>query len=507
VKAAILDFPDSQQVADLARALATACPPFAAAIDSGASVAEALGRAGMWLCRENETAAAVQVFRAAAALEPDNPLCWLNLATALDRAGTPAEALPCLERSLSLCDGQASAWLLLGSLKAQLHDLRGAEAAYREALRLDAASPVAWQCLGLVKQQQADPGAAIECFSSCVACGGATAAVFGNLAKLCYQAGRFRESADAAAAALRQDAGNANYSRVLRQARFLQDARDGRPLPDALADYERSLPPDAPADERDLDALLRDAFAMLRTFGPREAAVRVGRMWHERTPGNVAAEYLLEAAAGGAGVERSPAEYVAAYFDDMADHFDEKLVGALRYDVPARLCSLVEQVAGSARGLDVLDAGCGTGLCGPLLKPLARRLVGVDLSAKMVEQARRRGVYDELACEELVAFLARSAGRFDLVTAADVLIYFGDLRPVWEAAHQALRPGGLLAFSLETTDGAGYRLQESGRFVHSPAYAHSSSAGLFEERACVETPIRLEAMRPVPGHCFVLARR
>ncbi|HEX5271238.1 MAG TPA: methyltransferase, partial [Gemmataceae bacterium] len=438
---------------------------------------------------------------------PANPLCWLNLAAALDRAGRPADALPCLGRSLDLSGADASAWLLLGSIKSQLDDPAGAEAAYRAALRLDAASPLAWQCLGLLKERQGDLAAAIECFLSCAACGGGTAAVLGNLGKLCFQAGRFRESADAYAAGLAREPGNADYARALRHARFVQAVRDGNSADEALADYERSLAAGAPPEDRDLDALLRDAFALLRTFGPREAATRVGRKWLERTPGNVTAEYLLAAIADETDVDRSPTGYVVAYFDAMAKDFDEKLVGALRYDIPARLCSLVEGVTGAARPADVLDAGCGTGLCGPLLRPAARRLVGVDLSPKMLEQARGRGIYDELACEELVAFLRRSAGRFDLVVAADVLIYFGDLRPVWEAAHLALRPGGLLAFSLEATDGSGYRLQESGRFAHGAAYVRSAGAAWFEERACLETPIRLEAMRPVAGHCFVLARR
>jgi predicted TPR repeat methyltransferase len=507
VNAVPFDLPDPQQVASLVGALAAGSPEFAAALKTGARPAEALGRVGMGLCGEKQAAVAIEVFRAAVALEPSNPLGWLNLAVALDRSGAPAGAVPCLERSLALSDRQASAWLLLGSVKAKLQDLGGAEAAYRAALLLERTSPLVWQCLGLVMQQRADLPAAIDCFFSCVACGGGTAAVLGNLAKLCYQAGRFRESAEVYAAALEQDPDNPNYPRVLRQVRFLQGVRDGRPVDEALTDYERSLPADAPDEDRDLNALLRNAFAMLRTFGPREAAVRVGRKWLERTPGNASAEYLLEAAAGETGLERSPSAYIVEYFDDMAKDFDQKLVGSLRYALPAQLCATVEQLVEPGRQFEVLDAGCGTGLCGPLLRPMARQLVGVDLSPKMLEQARRRGSYDDLACEDLVAFLRRSAGQFDVVVAADVLIYFGDLRPVWEAARAALRPGGLLAFSLEAADGDGYRLQQSGRFAHSLDYVRSSGAGLFEERACFETTIRLEAMRAVRGHCFILARR
>ena len=49
-----------------------------------------------------------------------------------------------------------------------------------------------------------------------------------------------------------------------------------------------------------------------------------------------------------------------------------------------------------SKQLDVLDAGCGTGLCGPLLAPYARRLIGVDLSEGMLALAKEKHVYDAL---------------------------------------------------------------------------------------------------------------
>ena len=96
----------------------------------------------------------------------------------------------------------------------------------------------------------------------------------------------------------------------------------------------------------------------------------------------------------------------------------------------------------ASNDLDVLDAGCGTGLCGPLLAPYARRLVGVDLSERMLDQARARDVYDELVKGELTEYLAASAGTFDAIVSADTLVYFGPLEAVAEAAERALRPGG-----------------------------------------------------------------
>jgi predicted TPR repeat methyltransferase len=501
------ELPDVQQISGLVQAWASTSPVFAAALRLGVSTAAALARLGLHLCQENRAAEAVTVFLAAVALEPSNSLFWVNLAVALDRTAALAEAAGCLERSLAIADSQPAAWLLLGTVRTKMPDLAGAEAAYREAVRLEGDSPLAWQCLGLVKQEQGELAAAIDCFTRCVARRGGTAGVLANLGKLYYEMGRIPEAAEAYASAVELDAGNPNYLHMLRRLHLLRDVLAGGPVDEALAAYQRSLLVNAPEAETDLNAVLQSAFLLLRGFGHLEAAARVGRKWRERAPGSAAADYLLKALTGGPGVERSPATYLVEYFDGYAEAFDEKLVKALRYDLPATLCSTIERVAAPGRRFDTLDSGCGTGLCGPLLRPMARELTGVDLSPKMLEQARRRGVYDTLFCEELLTFLKRSAGRFDLVVAADVLVYFGDLRPVWMAAREALRPGGLLVFSTELAVGESYRLQTSGRFAHSLAYVRSTTATLYEERAWAETTIRQEAGEPVRGNCFVLHRR
>jgi predicted TPR repeat methyltransferase len=131
----------------------------------------------------------------------------------------------------------------------------------------------------------------------------------------------------------------------------------------------------------------------------------------------------------------------------------------------------------------------------------------VDLSSRMLEQAAARAVYDTLACEELVGFLRHSAGGFDLVVAADVLIYFGDLQPIFEAAAGAIRAGGLLAFSTETGVEAGYRLKPSRHFGHAADYVRAAAGGAFAQELCAETTIRLEANAPVAGNLFLFRRK
>jgi predicted TPR repeat methyltransferase len=164
---------------------------------------------------------------------------------------------------------------------------------------------------------------------------------------------------------------------------------------------------------------------------------------------------------------------------------------------------LVDSGVDASKSLDVLDAGCGTGLCGPLVAPYARRLVGLDLSAPMIAQARARNVYDELVKRELTAYLCESTAAFDAIVSADTLVYFGLLEDVVAAAANALRPGGRLIFTVEELNGAGsgagYAISPTGRYRHARAYVERvlASASLRPEIESAE--LRLEAGEPVAG--------
>ena len=165
----------------------------------------------------------------------------------------------------------------------------------------------------------------------------------------------------------------------------------------------------------------------------------------------------------------------------FAGFYDENMSQDLEYLAPARLSEAVEPLLQGRSGLDVLDLGCGTGLCGQRLRRVARRLVGVDLSAPMIAQAQARGVYDALDAAEITAWLDRSlTPQFDVITACDSLIYFGDLQQVLEPAARRLAPRGLLAFTLERGNRAPFQLTDSGRFTHRSDHVRSAAlaAGL-----------------------------
>jgi predicted TPR repeat methyltransferase len=217
-------------------------------------------------------------------------------------------------------------------------------------------------------------------------------------------------------------------------------------------------------------------------------------------PDNPIARHLLAACSGQQTPKRASDSYIERTFDDFAASFDAKLE-QLHYRAPELVASVLAQVRPEARRHDdVADLGCGTGLCGALVAPWARRLVGVDLSENMLARAREKGVYDELVRSELTTYLRENAAAFDIVVSADTLVYFGPLETVLGAAARALRPGGALVFTLEEAEGsAPHRLNFHGRYSHTPAYVASALAQAGLEPTIVPAQLRLEAGRPVGG--------
>jgi len=199
----------------------------------------------------------------------------------------------------------------------------------------------------------------------------------------------------------------------------------------------------------------------------------------ELYPDNEVARYQL-AAVRGDKLEHAPEDYVKSHFDHFSDTFDEVL-SRLGYKAPELVAAEVVKLAEAKAGpfQDVVDLGCGTGLCGPLIRDHCRRMTGIDLSPGMLKKAAGLNVYDFLVEGELVAFLNSDLPtRFDLAVCVDTLCYLGDLQTFMTALAGALKPGGVLVASVEhladdpATD---YRVDATGRYAHSPAYLRRSA--------------------------------
>ena len=242
-----------------------------------------------------------------------------------------------------------------------------------------------------------------------------------------------------------------------------------------------------------------------------EAAV-VYEAWLRAEPENPTARHMLAACTLKDVPARADDAFVTETFDRFAGSFDEVLL-LLEYRAPALVGEALRRLDGEPRSdLDIVDAGCGTGLLARYLRPHARRLIGVDLSRKMIAQAAKRAMYDDIVEAELTGYLRGSPAAFDVVASSDTLVYFGDLREVLTAAHAALRPQGRLVFTLEHAANdadapQGYRLQPHGRYVHTETYVRNMLSGAGLEVIDIDKQaLRREGSSHVAG-LLVLARR
>ncbi|MFO0896980.1 MAG: methyltransferase domain-containing protein [Pirellulales bacterium] len=225
----------------------------------------------------------------------------------------------------------------------------------------------------------------------------------------------------------------------------------------------------------------------------------------ELDPALVEAQFELAALGGAAAPAAAPARYVERFFDAFAERYDEHLAG-LADQGPALIGQALRQLGPArARYPVVVDLGCGTGRASAVLRPLTERLIGVDLAPAMLAKAQDLGTYDQLVCAELLSYLERSPGSADLLVAADVFTYLGDLEPVLGAARRALKADGIVIFSVEAAaEPTGYELDRSRRYRHSLRYLEN--AAKLQGFSWKSQPVRLrvEPAGPVQGFVFVL---
>ncbi|USQ94249.1 methyltransferase domain-containing protein [Caulobacter sp. RL271] len=265
----------------------------------------------------------------------------------------------------------------------------------------------------------------------------------------------------------------------------------------ALALYGRIAGPLA----EDPATVIREGFSILVAFKRLAAARTLGDWLAHNTPDDPVQTHerrvLTEQ-----DIDRAPSDYVEALFDGFADRFDQQLVDNLGYGAPPLLADLVARRA--ERFEAILDLGCGTGLAGPPLRRFGARLTGVDLSGGMLARAAERGDYDTLVQAEAVAFLRSAPASFDLIFAADVLAYFGDLAPLFAGAARSMVPDGLLAVTTELGE-TGWRLLPSARYAHGDAYVRETAAPWFEIVETADIPLRRDATVVTAGRLYVMA--
>ncbi len=270
-------------------------------------------------------------------------------------------------------------------------------------------------------------------------------------------------------------------------------------LPEAIAHLSHALTRD-PTSDRAAELL---AQAWLDAGEADQALTILDQHPHQ----NPSFTNLRRRAAQIKNQSRSDAGYIRHLFDQFSETYDDHMRGKLAYAAPELLRDLADMLGLQFAPHDILDLGCGTGLSGACFHDLARRLVGIDLSPQMIEQAQKRGLYDALGVADLESYLASQNENYDLLLAADTLVYLGDLDRVFAGAHQALRPGGHFLFTVEDNAGDSFALGPKRRWQHSSAYLrHLAEAHGFTISGLLACTPRYDDGQPIKGLAAALSK-
>lgn len=416
--------------------------------------------------------------------------------------GRTGEALSILDDAIAIGTSSAPLHLLRAEARIQAGDATGAAVDAAEAVNIAPGNSVAKAILGLALIDIGACDDAVTCLADAARTAPHMAAAWRGLAEALTRIG----NTEAARAALADGIAAAPNDLGLRQAAMMAAMREG--------DFEGCVGIGARARAAGLvDACVLGLLGhALSKLGRHAEASDAYHGAFRLAPEDPYVRHLVSAAGLLPDEGRAPSEYVEAVFDGYAGRFEDHLIG-LGYRVPGLIRERLMQdlTSGVTANLGrVLDLGCGTGLAGLMVVDLPiGDLTGVDLSAKMLAEARSKGVYTTLAHQDIVTFLAAGTDQWDTIIGADVLCYFGDLAPLLHAVRQKMRLGGRFLFSVELGHEAdpGWRLGSQGRYTHSSTYIEAAlHASGFVVDSLREDALRSEAGAIVIG-LIVAARK
>lgn len=409
---------------------------------------------------------------------PDFLKGWNNLGVILESTGRAEEAVDAYEQAIRVDASQAMLHYNRGHALhlAGRHD--EAIKAYRHALELNEGDGDTHANLAMALHQTNRAEEAVPHYQRALVLLGIDATLAARLGECLYVAGHVKPAREAYARATSADPNHADaFAGLARCDEVLRE------FGSALRWYQRATRLD-PQETAAHEGAIRCAYRLNR----RDELDRAFAEWERVQPGHPVAAHMRAAMLGGPVPERASADYVANVFDGFSITFDETLQ-RLRYRAPSLIAHAL-RTRGTDRSFDILDLGCGTGLCGPLLKPLARRLVGIDLSSGMLTKAKERGDYDELILADIPPFLMLHPAAYNAIVAADTLCYFGDLQEVIAGSFRAMQTNGLYIFTVERAedgeaDESGFVLRPHGRYAHSESYVR---------RTLVDAGFRVESV-------------
>ena len=459
---------------------------------------------------------------------PKHPFGWKVLGAVLNQTGQVSESLAPSQKAVELAPDDVNAHNNLGVIFETLNRLEESETALRQAIALKFDCAEAHANLGNTLKEMGRLEEAEAALRQAIAFRPDYADANYNLGNTLKEMGRLEE----AEAALRQaiafkpdfaEAHN-NLGNMLREAGRLAESETNLKKALALKPHYLKAHNNLGVSLREMgrleeaEASLRQAVILDPNYDEAHSNLGVTLQEMDRleeaeesykkaisiNPSYLSAKHML-AALSGETTKTAPQDYVEGVFDAYAARFDSSLVDVLEYKIPRVITDIIRRDNEFNSSSLITDLGCGTGLFGAEIKQFCGYLEGVDLSRKMLDEAKKKNVYDKLIKQDIVDYLSNKSLKFDYFVATDVFIYVGDLFDVFRLIKSQNRTSGKLAFSTEDYSGDGFFLEKSGRYSHSKKYIDSLCKKFdFKLRHFETQTLRKAKNQPIQGGVYLL---
>ena len=490
--------------------------------------AEAHNNLGITLQKLGKLGEAEASLRQAIALKPDFAEAHNNLGITLEKLGRFDEALASYTQAIALKPDYAEAYNNLGVTLKELGRLDEAEASYTQAIALKPGFAEAHYNLGNTLQELGRLEDALPSFTQAIALKPDFAEAHYNLGNTLQELGRLDEALASynQAIALKPDFAEAHFNlgNMLQELGRLEEAKAsytqvialkpdyaeannnlgitlmelGR-FDEALASYTQAIA--LKPDYAEAHSNLGNTFKKLGKLDEAEASLRQAIA---SKPDYSSAKHML-AALIGETTATAPRDYVESLFDNYAAKFESSLVDNLEYRIPKVIAEMIIKDSKFDLLGSIMDLGCGTGLFGVEIKQFCEHLEGIDLSEKMLVEAKKKDIYNKLIKEDILAYLSNASLNFDYFVSTDVFVYIGDLSDTFRLIKSRNKTGGKLAFSTEDYDGEGFFLEQSGRYSHSKKYIEGLCKKFGYELRHFETQaLRKEKNQYISGGLYIL---
>jgi predicted TPR repeat methyltransferase len=467
-------------------------------LDHKPHMVETLNRLGKALLFLDRIPEAIKTFKKCIQADPENAQAYQNLGAAFELAGNQNKAADAFQKAILFAPDSAEAHHRFGNYLLARKKMAEALVEFEKALKKRPEFPEAYNSLGIALKSEGRLEEAIDAYKKSIELNPNHPQTFNNLAVALNAAGKNQEAFEAYRTAISLEPNNPyvfqNIGILLKTQGKLQEA---------LMAFQQAVT---------LFPEYADAYhnigSILIEMGRTDQALLALQKAAQIDPGNLSAKYMT-AALSGENPKSVPPEYVKELFNQYSNRFDKHLTGQLSYQTPQHLRKALDDTIRMHKKFDkVLDIGCGTGLAGGIFRDLAGHMVGVDISREMICAAEKKSIYNQLHVSEINDFLFNCRENFDLVVAADVFVYFGDLEPLFSCLEKRFNQEAYFLFSIESCPDEDYILHSTGRFAHGTNYIKSlAEKHHFKVVAVNPVVLRKENEQSVKGEIFILLKQ